>query len=752
MSRLYKAITMGLLTGLIGLILIPILFELEKNIGLGLLFNLRGPRKAPSEVIIVTMDKSTADNLSLPTDPEKWPRSLHATLVENLTKEGVSVIAFDIIFDKSLSTNHDHLLAETIRKAGNVVLCECLKKDTIPVTDKKGNQTGELNIEKLESPVPTLAQAAAALAPFPLPKVPIKVSQYWLIKMGVVNTPTLPVAAFQIFALDVYDEFVQLLKGISPSFIEQLPVDKNTILKSKGVKKLILMLRNSFKNNPLIVEKILDNLKDQTVQPVDRKKNKLLTSLIKMYQGPHSRYLNFYGPPGTITTVPYYQILQGKKKTSVNQKITKLNDKAIFIGLSEQLRPQQKDGFHTVFSQESGLGLDISGVEIAATAFANLLEDMPVRSLSLFSHLATIFLWGMALGFLCLLFSPSISAVSVSVLGVFYLSASYYQFKHSGIWYPIVIPLFFEAPIAFFGAVLWKYFDTNRERKNTRRALGYYLPDKIVDQLVKDMSDIKTEGQIVYGTCLMTDAEQYTALSEAMDPKELSSFMNKYYKLIFEPVKQYNGSVSDVIGDSMLALWSTTQPDTALRNQACLAALGIAKAVCQFNQFQGTFQLPTRIALHSGQISMGNIGAIDHYEYRPVGDIVNTVSRLEGLNKYLGTRILVTEDVVYQLDGFLTRRLGKFLLIGKSKPIVVHELLCLVEKSNEKQRRLCQTFSKALSAYTRRSWEDAIEMFYESTKINKYDGPSTFYLEFCKKFKNNPPGEMWDGLVRLNDK
>lgn len=752
MSRLYKAVTMGLLTGLIGLTLIPTLFEFEKNMGLGLLFKLRGPRKAPSEVIIVTMDKSTADNLSLPTNPEKWSRSLHTTLIENLTKEGVSVIAFDIIFDKSHSTKHDNLLAKAVSKAGNVVLCECLKKETIPVVDKKGNQTGEINIEKLESPAPTLAQAAAALAPFPLPKVPIKVSQYWLIKTGVVNTPTLPVAAFQIFALDVYDEFVQLLKEIAPSFTGQLPIDKNTILESKGVKKLILMLRNIFKNNPLIVEKILDNLKDQTIQPVDPKKNQLLISLIKMYQGPQSHYLNFYGPPGTITTVPYYQILQSKNKTPVNKKITRLNGKAIFVGLSEQLRPQQKDGFHTVFSQSSGLGLDISGVEIAATAFANMLEDMPVQSLSLFSHLATIFLWGMALGFFCLLLSPVISAVSVSGLGTLYLFVAYYQFKHTGIWHPIVIPLFFQAPLAFFGAVLWEYFDTNRERKNTRRALGYYLPDKIVDQLVKNMSDIKTEGQIVYGACLMTDAEQYTALSEAMNPKELSSFMNEYYKLVFEPVKEYNGYVSDVIGDSMLALWSTTQPDTTLRNQACLAALGIAKAVCQFNQSQDTFQLPTRIALHSGQMSMGNIGAIDHYEYRPVGDIVNTVSRLEGLNKYLGTRILVSEDVLYQLNGFLTRRLGKFLLAGKSRSIIVHELLCLVEKSNEKQRKLCETFNRALSAYTRQSWEEAIKMFYESTKINKDDGPSTFYLEFCEKYKHNPPGEMWDGLVCLNNK
>jgi adenylate cyclase len=77
-------------------------------------------------------------------------------------------------------------------------------------------------------------------------------------------------------------------------------------------------------------------------------------------------------------------------------------DKAIFIGLSERLRPEQKDGFYTTFSQPSGV--DISGVEIAATAFANLLEDMPVRQLSLVAHLVVILFWGMLVGSICRLF------------------------------------------------------------------------------------------------------------------------------------------------------------------------------------------------------------------------------------------------------------------------------------------------------------------------------------------------------------
>lgn len=203
----------------------------------------------------------------------------------------------------------------------------------------------------------------------------------------------------------------------------------------------------------------------------------------------------------------------------------------------------------------------------------------------------------------------------------------------------------------------------------------------------------------------------------------------------------------------MLAIWATAHPDATLRNRACLAALDIERAVDRFNQSSYTEEkLPTRIGLHSGQMLLGNIGAIDHYEYRPVGDIVNTVSRIEGLNKILGTRILVSEDVLYQVDGFLTRELGKFLLFGKSKPTVVYELICRSEESNEQKKGICNIFPKALCAYRKQSWEEAIKILNECIKIRKEDGPSRFYLKRCKKYRKNPPGEMWDGIVRLDKK
>ena len=752
MPRLSKAIIVSLLVGALGVIAIltPMGFDLEENIGLDLLFRLRGVRKPPSDVIIVSLDKASADNLKLPADPEKWPRSLHASLTENLAKQGAAVIAFDMMFDEAGPMEHDNLFAQAISNAGNVVLGERLEKETFPLTNKEGAHTGEIVIERLTPPIPPLARSALALAPFPLPKVPVKVSQYWTFKTEAGDTPTLPVAVFQIFAFEVYDEFIRLLEKVSPSQVEKLLHDKDAIIKNRWVEENILILRDHFRENPLIGEKMMEEIQNLNSLSFDSKKKRILKSLIKIYQGPKSRYLNFYGPPGTIETVSYYQLLQHHEKSANNQSQLDLNGKAVFIGLSESLRLEQKDGFYTVFSQSSGL--DISGVEIAASAFANLLEDKPIHPHVFPAHHAIIFLWGILLGILCFFIPPVIAAFGVVSLSILYLSVALSQFNNTGIWYPLIIPLFFQVPIAYFGTILWKFFETNKERQNIRRAFEYYLPEKEVDRLAKNLGDLNANIQTVYGTCLFTDVEQYTSLSENMDPKELASFMNKYYEAIFEPVRRYSGIVLDIKGDSMLSIWSTAHPDTALRRKACLAALDISSAVQQFKQNSNTLLLPTRIGLHSGYISLGNVGAINHYEYLPTGDVVNTASRIENLNKNLGTWILVSEEVLHQIDGFLTRKLGEFIFVGKSKPVTVYELISRIEKSSEQQRNLCAIFTEGLNVYYKQSWEEAIKAFYEVMKTYEQDGPSTFYLHLCENYRANPPGEEWDGLVSLRNK
>jgi adenylate cyclase len=720
MPRLPKALTIGLLTGVLGVLLIPFCHDLEENLGLGMLFKLRGAREAPSEVVIVTIDKLSADQLDLPAEPEKWPRSLHAGLTERLVNEGASVIVFDILFEETRVPDDDRQFAEAIRRAGNVVLCERLRTETINLSNKGGDYRGHLLLEKVDPPAEPFAKAALALAPFPLPKVPVKLSQYWTAKAGAGDTPTLPIVAFQTFALQAYDEFVRLLEKIAPDVAEQVPYEKDSLVSAKGIEEHVLFMRKLFGRDPALSERILEALEEPEKYSIDVDKARILTSLTKMYRDGDSRYLNFYGPPGTIDTVPYYQVLRAPPQDDDTEGGLDFKGKTVFIGLSEHLRPEQQDGFHTVFSQKSGV--DISGVEVAATAFANLIEDRPVRPLGFLGSAVTVLFWGVVLGLICFLFSPVISAVGLIGISGLYFTAAHYQFKLTGMWYPLVIPVFIQGPVAFFGTVLWKYFRTHKERENIRKAFGYYLPDRVVDQVANNVSNMRDGGQMFYGTCLNTDAEQYTKLSERMAPKELSDFMNKYYEAIFAPVRQKGGIVSDVVGDSMLALWATPQPDTTVRSQACLAALEIAQRVNRFSASPSTVYLPTRIGLHSGEVLLGNVGAIDHYEYRPVGDIVSTVSRIEGLNKQLRTRILASDEVVHRIDGFVTREIGEFLLVGKSRPIVIHEIIASIDEANEQQRNLHR------------------------------DGPSEFYLAICRRYQERTPEEPWDAVVSLSAK
>jgi len=125
---------------------------------------------------------------------------------------------------------------------------------------------------------------------------------------------------------------------------------------------------------------------------------------------------------------------------------------------------------------------------------------------------------------------------------------------------------------------------------------------------------------------------------------------------------------------------------------------------------------------------------------------------MDGLNKYLGTEILVSEEVIHRLNGFLTREAGSFRLKGKTQPVQVHELLGRMEDCRENQKKACAIFAEALGAFRRRSWDEAIEKLRQAVEYSGEDGLSSFYLKLCEQYKNQPPEASWEGVIQLQDK
>jgi serine phosphatase RsbU (regulator of sigma subunit)/CHASE2 domain-containing sensor protein len=451
-KRLLKAAILGVVVGILGLLISPLQFamNLEEDTGLGLLFKLRGARTPPSDIVVVSIDKQSSDKLNLHNNPDKWPRSLHARLTENLTKEGAGVVAFDVHFIEPKNVEDDALFAESCKNAQNVILCEPLVTRELSTSENGEAIAGFHNIVKIVKPFDLLADSAVATAPFTLPRIPFKVNRYWTFQTGAGDSPTVPVVAFQLSTLSVYDAFIQLLEKTSPGGAGTLPPDSKALHNTKNVKQVIREIKEIFQADPALELKMLVELKNSRSQLEDDKDYQSLKSLIKMYGGATSRYINYYGPPRTIKTIPYYQALQ-IKDGMYDGKPLDIKDKAVFVGLSEILLADRKDSFYTVFSMADGLF--ISGVEIMASVFANIKEDTPIRPISLKSHILVLLLWGMLLGIVCRISNVRIGALNAMGLSLFYLAAAVYMFKARNIWYPVVIPLFFQAPLAFLGAV-----------------------------------------------------------------------------------------------------------------------------------------------------------------------------------------------------------------------------------------------------------------------------------------------------------
>lgn len=748
--RALKAIILGVLVGLTGLVLSYVHFfhDLEEDTGLGLLFKFRGVRQPPGDAVVVSIDKESADQLNIPENPDKWPRSLHARLVQILTRAGAKVVTFDVHFIESRSASDDNLFAEANKRAGNVVLGEALSAREVPVSSDE--IAPEHRIVKIVKPLPLLAESSVATAPFVLPRIPFKVNQYWTFQTGAGDSPTFPAVAFQLYTIEAYRDFIRLLEKIAPEQAKNFPADAATAVQGRSLPRLMRSIRDLFESDPSIEVRMLETLERGDASSREGGTNPaLLKSLIKLYGGSNRRYVNYYGPPRTVSTIPFHRALKLGEEGAGDKRFD-LKGKAVFIGLSEKILAERKDSFYTVFSQANGVF--IGGVEIAATAFLNMLEDRPITPIGSYSYLLLILLWGVLIGTICRASSMIVGAVSTVVLGLAYGAGAALEFKSAGVWFPIVIPLFVQSPLGFFGAVLWNYVETNKERQQIRKALAYYVPDEVVDQLAKNMVDIKNSGQMVYGACLFADVAGYTTLSEKMTPQQLSDLMHRYFEATFAPVKKHGGLVVNLKGDSFLAIWKAARADESLKREACLAALEVAQAVHRFNDSLDNLNLPTRVGVHSGQIFLGNIGAGDHYEYGPTGDTVNTASRMDGLNKYLGTEVLASEEIAAEMEGVLKREVGSFMLKGKAQPMVVHELLGRVGEVDETRQKSAEIFTEGLAAFRSRSWDAAAEKFAGAVESFPSDGPAHFYAKLCEEYKNNPPDESWNGVIVLEEK
>lgn len=455
-------------------------------------------------------------------------------------------------------------------------------------------------------------------------------------------------------------------------------------------------------------------------------------------------YLDFYGPPKTIRMESYSDVYDGK--------INDLNGKIVFIGkANRKYLPSQKDYFQTPFS-DTYTG-NMAGVEIMATVFANLLEKRfvvsplpPILILFIFNFLICLILTNLA----------NIYGIAASLAGsVFYLLLAVWLFNMQAYWLPVAIPVLFQLPMSWLMTLLWSRQDLLNERKRiialARRVFPRWAPvNPVASGLMFEIENATTDFQRdIGGICLATDIEGYTSVAAQHTAHEMWQLLSSYYQVLGRPVSAHKGIITDVAGDSMIAIWMDSL-SVRQKLEACLAALEMAQAAEYFNT--SPIPLPTRIGLHSGDMTLGRIDAGEASHYRAIGDTVNTASRIQGVNKYLGTQILASESTVNGLSNIIYRPVGKFLLIGKNEPLELVEIIGVASESiKQRLSAINNCFAVALYAFQQGHWQEAAELFQNQLNSYGQDGPARFYLNLALNYTVNPPVN-WRGVVALEAK
>jgi adenylate cyclase len=301
-----------------------------------------------------------------------------------------------------------------------------------------------------------------------------------------------------------------------------------------------------------------------------------------------------------------------------------------------------------------------------------------------------------------------------------------------------------------------------RKKAQIRETFGKYVDPRIVAGLIDRPELTGPQGSRRQMTILFCDMKGFTSFSEGMTPVGLVNVLNRYLTVISEPVRNNRGIIDKYIGDAVMAFWGP--PFTGADEQARLACLAAIEQLAALPSFQaelpdlmgvrrGLPQVAIRVGIATGEVVVGSIGSEQTRSYTVIGDTVNFASRLEGAGKAYGTRVLISEATQrLAADAIETREIDTVLVVGKSEPERIFELLGRKGEVAAEKLELRDAFEAALVAYRAQAWEEAETAFGKCLQVEPEDRPSQIFLSRIAHFRDDPPPADWNGAWALETK
>jgi adenylate cyclase len=423
------------------------------------------------------------------------------------------------------------------------------------------------------------------------------------------------------------------------------------------------------------------------------------------------------------------------------------HDKIVFVGASAV-------GLEDV--KATALSAKTPGVYIHASVASNILQKaclLPMGPMINGAALILLVLVTAAVGFFTS--RLAIQVIVPPLLALLFVAWCLWRFHHNEV-YHMTAPLFglFLSWTLAFG---YRQFTEGKDKRKVRKMLSQYVSPSILTAVVDKYEDyVHAEvGTQEHVTVLFSDVRGFTAMAEQLPAKDVVELLNCHFSVMSDIIFAHNGTLDKFIGDAIMAFWGAPIKCEDHALQASMAAVEMTRGLERVNgAITGRGLPPIRIGvgLNSGEVILGNIGSEKKLDYTIIGDNVNLASRLEGLTAKYGCAVLLSESTYAAVRHTMPCGLvDRVRVKGKRVPIGVYWPLATASDDDACRRAgylTAQSMSEAFELYAGRQWDRAAEAYSALPASHVRE----IFVERCRRFRELPPPDNWDGATTLDSK
>lgn len=666
--------------------------------------NIRGDTNASKNIAIIDIDEKSLKELG----QWPWSRDKISQLLENLNGADMGILGFDMIF------------AESDRSSPKQVL------EKFGYKDERAKDFDEILAN-------TLLTSPAILG------------FVFNFENNQTNPPPRLNTVFIEKNRDDYNDFIPTSIGVTTnlSILQKSAYSAgsfNMIPDSDGVVRYVPMLfRYSDTLYPSLSLEMIRAMLGAKVVKVNYDENGVESIDMGELKIPTDRYgrvfINYRGPKKMYNYISALDIYNNSfKKEDIEGKILLLGTSA--AGLMD-LRSTPLDSTYP-------------GVEIHATVIDNIVNsDFLQKPSFVFGKIVLIIFVSILLLSIFLTFLSPLKSMVFSIFYIFVmLYGFYYEMFHNGIVLNILYP-FIGVLVTLSYIFLYKLLTESKQKELIKDKFAKKVSPQIVDELMNSEVALETKEKVV--TIFFSDIRDFTTISEGFDsPKELIEFINSYLSPVSDIILKTHGTIDKYIGDAVMAYWNApldlkNHADYALKS-AILQLQELDKLNIGYKE-KGYPAINIGIGLHTGLVTVGEMGSYERSDFTIIGDSVNLGSRLEGLTKFYGAKIIISEDTKELLTKqYKIRELDKVQVKGKTKSITIYEVLGFGEFDKEEEV-VEQRYLKALNLYKDAKFDLSAQEFVKLGDTTLYK----LYVDRCKELQKQDIKDF-DGVYKFTTK